>query len=512
MWGFPRRNGLSICLGILSLGGAASADVSLPAKGFSDNMVLQRGMSAPVWGLAAAGEDVIVSFRGKDVAVKAGTDGKWMAKVETGTAGGPFELLVKGKNTLPLKNVMVGEVWLAGGQSNMEWTMKNFGGPNLDSARLANFPDIRLMTFRGDGKWHPCDSGSVLNFSASGYYFAKMLHQTLKVPIGIISSNVGGTEVKRWMDPATLKAEVPNDTDKANGDLYNQYIAPLVPYGIKGAIWYQGESDAYITRNPHPTWIASKYRTHFGDMIKGWRKVWNQGDFPFHYVQLANFMAAQTNPAETSAWAEVREAQRLSLSLPNTGMAVAIDIGDAVDIHPKNKWDVGKRLALNARALTYGEKNLVWSGPIYRSMSIQGKTIRLVFSHSAGLNAKDGAKLAGFAIAGTDDKWVWGDAVISKDTVIVSSATVAAPAKVRYGWANNPACNLYNGAGLPASPFQTDGGQLPVSLAPGEAFVTRGGNPRILPSGSDFKDALGRALDAGDRPKAPTARGYPIFR
>lgn len=512
MWRFPRLNGLPICVSILSLGSAVSADVSLPAKGFSDNMVLQRGMSAPIWGSAAAGEDVTVSFRGKDVAAKAGTDGKWTVKVETGTAGGPFDLLVTGKNTLPLKNVMVGEVWLAGGQSNMEWTLKNFGGPNLDSAKVANYPDIRLMTFRGDGKWHPCDSASVQDFSASGYYFAKMLHQTLKVPIGIISSNVGGTEVKRWMDPVTLKAEVPYDMDKTNGDLYNQFIAPLVPYGIKGAIWYQGESDAFITRDPHPTWIASKYRTHFGDMIKGWRKVWNQGDFPFYYVQLANYMTAQTNPAEESAWAEVREAQRLSLSQPNTGMAVAIDIGDAVDIHPKNKWDVGKRLALNARALAYGETNLVWSGPIYKSMLIQGRTVRCVFTHSVGLKPREGTKLIGFAIAGADEKWVWADAVISKDTVIVSSAAVAAPLKVRYGWANNPACNLYNGAGLPASPFQTDGQQLPVALHPGKALASRAGNLRISPVEMDLMDALGRALKSDKRPKETAIRVFPIGR
>ncbi|MDB5104064.1 MAG: hypothetical protein JWP91_1753 [Fibrobacteres bacterium] len=511
---FFRRTGPLIVLSILVAGARAGADVSLPAKGFSDNMVLQRGMAAPVWGTASAGEDVTLTFRGKDVAVKAGTDGKWTAKVETGAAGGPFELVLKGKNTLTLKNVMVGDVWLAGGQSNMEFTMKGIGGANLDSAKLADFPDIRLMTFRADGKWHPCDTGSVLNFSATAYYFAKMVHQTQKIPIGVISSNVGGTEVERWMDSSALREVLPNDTDMMNGDLYRANIAPLIPYGLKGAIWYQGESDASgAGRNPHPTWIAPNYARHFGAMIKGWRRQWNQGDFPFYFVQLANHMAVQTNPAEESNWAVVREMQRLTLALPQTHMAVAIDIGEAADIHPKDKWDVGKRLALGARALAYGEKNLAYNGPLFRTKSVRGSSVRCVFwGAESGLKAKDGGKLTGFAVAGSDNKWVWADAAIDKDTVIVSSATVSSPLKVRYGWANNPTCNLYNGVGLPASPFQTDGAQLPVALAPARTASGR----LTLRASTEIVDAVGRSLElpagasrvSGMGPKATLA--FPI--
>jgi sialate O-acetylesterase len=495
-----RRSGPFISACALALAPRLSANVGLPAKGFSDNMVLQRGMAAPVWGTADAGEDVTLTFRGADVSAKAGADGKWSAKVATGAAGGPFELSIKGKNALTLKNVMVGDVWIAGGQSNMEFTFRMLGGVNLDSARKAIFPDIRLMSWRGDGKWRPCDTTSVMDFSAVGYYFAKMIHQTQKIPIGVISSNVGGTEVERWMDPATLKEILPNDTDKMNGDLYRDWIAPLVPFGIKGAIWYQGESNAFNPgRNPHPTWIAPNYTKHFGAMIKGWRRVWNQGDFPFYYVQLANFMDPQTDPGEQSAWAEVREAQRLTLSLPNTHMAVIIDIGEAGDIHPKNKWDVGRRLALGARALAYSEKNLAYNGPLFRGKEVRGKTIRCVFAGAeGGLKPKEGDKVTGFAVSGADNKWVWADAVISKDTLVVSSAAVGTPVKVRYGWANNPLGNLYNGVGLPASPFQTDGAHLPVVLArvPDARAPGSHGPAALRVPGLESADALGRRFEA----------------
>ena len=468
MWGWPRANRLFFSVASMSIAvaGQAGAAVTLTAKTISDNMVLQRGMQAPIWGTAAAGEDVTVSFRSKDVTTKAGPDGKWSVKVETGTGGSTaYDLVIKGTNTITVKNVLVGEVWLAGGQSNMEFTMKMIGGTNTDSAKKADFPEIRLFTQRGTQKWHPCDTTTVKDFSATGYYFAKLLHQTLKMPIGMISSNVGGTEVERWLDPATIKSILPNDTDKANGDLYNQHIVPIVPYGIKGAIWYQGESNGYAAgRNPHPTWIAPNYKKHFGAMITGWRTVWNQGDFPFYYVQLANYTAVQTQPGETSPWAEVREAQRLTLGMKNTGMAVAIDIGEAGDIHPKNKWDVGKRLALNALAQTYGDKNLVYSSPIFQSKVIRGNAVRCVFTSGTGMKFLNGSKITGFSIAGANNIWVFADAVLDHDTVVVTGSGVPAPTKVRYGWANNPVCNLYNAANLPASPFQTEGEQLPIPV------------------------------------------------
>jgi sialate O-acetylesterase len=454
------------------LTGPAHANVSLPAKGFSDNMVLQRGTSAPLWGLADPGETVTVTFRGKDVTAQTGTDGKWTLKVETGTAIDSLQLIIKATNTLTLKNVAVGEVWLAGGQSNMEHTMTLIGGPNLDSLANANYPQIRFVTMRSeaggsgaDGKWHACDPISAKIFSATSYYFAKELYLKLHVPIGIIVSSLGGTEVERWIDPVTIKATMASDTDQAKGDLYKQSIAPMVPYAIKGVIWYQGESNGFILHPRHANWNAGTYRMRFGDLIKGWRNAWDQGDFPFYYVQISNYGAQQTKPVDTCAWAMVREAQRVTLGIPNTGMAVTIDIGMDSNIHPKNKWDVGKRLALNARALTYGEKSLAYSSPIYRSMEIRGKTIRCHFMGAeGGLKTMDGSKPKGFALAGEDNKWVWADAEITYDTVVVSSAVVPAPTKVRYGWADNPIVSIFNGANLPMSPFQTEGPQIPLVL------------------------------------------------
>ena len=499
MWGSLRTLRLFIAINsVVTLAiGNLSAAVAL-TKPFLENMVLQRNMMTPIWGTAAVGEDVTVTFRSKEVTTKTGADGKWTVKVESGDASAiPLEIVIKGSNTITIKNVLVGEVWLAGGQSNMEFTMKSIAGPNTDSIKFADFPNIRLYTQRDDKGWRPCDTNTVKDFSATGYYFAKNLYQSLKIPIGVISSNVGGTEVERWMDPATVAATMPGDTDTWHSGLYNQFIKPLIPYGIRGAIWYQGESDAFPdTRNPHPADVASKYRQHFGDMITGWRKVWGQGDFPFYYVQLANYMALQTVAGENSDWAVVREAQRLTLTVKNTGMAVIIDIGEAGDIHPKNKWDVGKRLALNARAQTYKEKDLVYSSPIFRAKEIRGKNVRCTFyGAEGGLKYVGGSKLTGFALAGADNKWYFADATLEKDTVVVSSASVPIPLRVRYAWANNPTCNLYNAAGLPASPFQTDGEQIPVALAPMRDAAGRLTLRGVKPVGM-LPDALGRRPDA----------------
>jgi sialate O-acetylesterase len=330
------------------------------------------------------------------------------------------------------------------------------------------------------------------------YFFGRYLHKELNVPVGLIHTSWGGTPAEAWTrrevleanpdcapilkryDDAVAKypqamkeyeqklAEWKEAAQKAKAEstnpprrpgepfgpghphspagLYNAMIAPLIPYGIAGAIWYQGESNAGR---------AYQYRTLFPDMIKNWRNDWGVGKFPFLFVQLANFMKTKPEPDE-SAWAELREAQTMTLALPNTGMAVIIDIGDADDIHPKNKQDVGKRLALWALANTYGKK-LVYSGPIYKSMKVDGNSIVLSFDHvGGGLVAKGGEELEGFAIAGSDKKFVWADARINGDTVIVSSDKVSEPVAVRYAWADNPVCNLYNKEELPASPFRTD--------------------------------------------------------
>jgi sialate O-acetylesterase len=401
-----------------------------------------------------------------------------------------------------LKDVMVGEVWLAGGQSNMAWTMKTLAGPNLDSAKAANFPDLRYMNMQAGGRWTAVTESTVLDMSGTAYYFSKEIHRKLGVPVGVLISAVGGTDVERWMDDASIAADADLAKDTGCGDLYLKYITPLLGYSLRGAVWYQGENNARDTSTPHPAWVVDKYRSHFTALIGGWRKQW-KADFPFYYVQLPNINGLQTGAGENGLWPRLREAQRLSLTTPNTAMAVTIDVGEANELHPPDKWDVGHRLALIARARQYGETGLGYQSPMYESMRIDGKAIRLFFRHAEGLSTKAGGKPTGFAIAGADGKWVWADAAaISKDTVIVSAAAVAAPTQVRYGWGQNPPVSLYNQDGLPASPFQTNGPQLPVALrraparSPGNLHATRGGRvdangrsagsvPRLLfPAGS----------------------------
>jgi len=639
-----------------------AANVKLPSL-FTDNMVLQQGMKVPVWGWADAGGRITVSIGGQKVNAIVGEDGRWHTELPPFRAGGPYELTVAGEKTIALRNVMVGELWVCSGQSNMQWPVKqgNMGVMNRDQeVASANYPNMRLFTVprvtsftpREDTEsdaWQVCSPQTVPGFSAVAYFFGRYVHEHLGVPVGLIHTSWGGTVAEAWTSESALRrlpdfapgldrmakliprlpeiekeyrervrqwragleghdagydgdrpvwadaaldaagwatmklpqhwdsaglpefdgfmwfrkeVDVPaswagrqlflhlgpiNDMDRtwwdgfevgrfevpnqwtaprlyivpgdvvkagrnvivvrvqdvgskggicgkpedlelelcgtggaevialagewrykpgldmkdappqpqrpaiARGNpnvptvLHNAMIHPLIPDGIRGAIWYQGESNASR---------AYQYRTLFPTMIRDWRAKWGQGDFPFLFVQLANWKAVEPEPGE-SDWAELREAQLMTLALPNTGMAVTIDIGEADNIHPQNKQDVGKRLGLAARHVAYGE-TLVYSGPIYRSMRVERNTIRLRFDHvGSGLVAKDGA-LTGFAIAGTDKKFVWADARIDGDTVVVSSSKVLNPVAVRYAWAINPVCNLYNKEGLPASPFRTD--------------------------------------------------------
>jgi sialate O-acetylesterase len=624
-------------------------------KIFSDNMVLQRGMDCPVWGTADAGGKVTVSFRDQKKTAIANKEGKWKVTLSPMDVGKPGVLVIAGADTLTFRNVLVGEVWLASGQSNMEMPLDSWGEV-LDFEKEianANYPDIRLfqvehatsltpLTDLGAvNGWDSCSPSTVPFFSSTAYFFGRYLYKELKVPIGLIHSSWGGTNAESWVSAASLKklpdfaqvvqnlesglvdaealikeyeekmaawkkavddkvaeaqqidldiwrksptadadwpkmklpvlwekagledfdgvvwfrksVDIPatwvgadltlrlaaiddiDDTwmngvriggianwtakriysvpaaavhaganliavrvidtgggggiwgqpeemclENAAGEkislagewrykpgitlaeippqpvspedknrpmvLNNAMIEPLIPFAIRGVIWYQGENN--VGR-------AYQYRDLFKTLIQDWRQRWGEGDFPFLFVQLANFMARAPQPSE-HPWAELREAQLMALELPNTGMAVAIDIGDAEDIHPKNKQEVGRRLALNALKLVYG-KDVVYSGPIYKSMTAEGNKIRIAFDHTGGgLVAKDKGKLLGFAIAGADKKWVWADAVISGDKVIVSSDYVPQPVAVRYAWAANPLCNLYNKEGLPASPFRTD--------------------------------------------------------
>jgi sialate O-acetylesterase len=424
-------------------------------------------------------------------------------------AGGPYEMTFSGKNKITIKNIMVGEVWVCSGQSNMQWSVKQSANPEQEIAD-ANYPDIRLFTVARkvaeqpqpdcSGNWTLCSPETVPDFSAVGYFFGRELHKELNVPIGLIHTSWGGTPAEAWTRREALEKErdcapilqryddamanYPQakkeyeqkleewkqvaEKAKAEGEkaprrprapfkpghphspagLYNAMIAPLIPFSIQGAIWYQGESNAGR---------AYQYRKLFPAMIRNWRKDWGQGNFSFLFVQLANFRDVKPEPAE-SDWAELREAQLMTLSLQNTGMAVIIDIGEAKDIHPKNKQDVGRRLALWALAKNH-RKDIVYSGPIYKSksMKVEGNKIILHFDHvGGGLVADGGEPLKGFAVAGADRKFVWANATIDGDTVVVSSDEVSEPVAVRYAWADNPVCNLYNKEGLPASGFRTD--------------------------------------------------------
>jgi len=482
----------------------SSAELRLPAL-FSDNMVLQQGMPLPIWGWADDGETVTVTFRGQRISAVA-SNLKWHATLHSVKAGGPDIMTVSTKTkTIEIQNVLVGEVWVCSGQSNMEWPLKSSFEPEADIAAATN-AQIRLFNVRKSRldspttqtrtSWEVLSPQSVGGFSAVGYYFGRDLQAARKVPVGMIGTYWGGTPAESWMDRESLeinpryqkevldsasaaqanwrKALDKFEQDKAEAikegrefkknppwqpwggyELYNGMIAPLVPYSIKGAIWYQGESNAGR---------AEQYRTLFPDMIRCWRRNWSEPDFTFICVQLAPFQAIKPEPAESS-WAELREAQLLSTKvLPKAGMAVITDVGDPKDIHPRKKGPVGARLALAARGIAYGEK-IEFSGPIYRDCKIQGGDVLLRFDHvGRGLEARDG-ELKGFAICGEDKKWVWAKAEIQSDnTVKVNSPEVAQPVAVRFGWADYPVVNLWNKDGLPASPFRTD--NFPLITAP----------------------------------------------
>jgi len=622
---------------------------------FTDNMVLQQKQGIPVWGSAEPGGEVTVILNDQEEKVIVDQDGKWRVNLSPISAGGPYELLIKGEKTTKIENVLVGEVWICSGQSNMEMPVSGDWAKVLnDSAEVANanYPNLRLFqvekvmantpqnNLESKG-WKECSPGTVANFSAVAYFFGRYLQKELDVPFGLIQTAWGGTVVEAWTSgkalkkfdefkdivayiendksttdekkalakkklnewpdkienilrsegtldhgyqnfnhdvknwksmklptvwedhgldidgvvwfskeiniPASWKGEdltlslggindyditwfngkrvgrgvdvdiqrvynipaslvkngknrivvqildignvgglygpaknmkissksnsislagswkykvdpikidiskLPEKPDQNSGVnrpsvLYNAMIYPLLDYRIKGAIWYQGESNAER---------AYQYRDLFSTMIKDWRNDWGQGDFPFYFVQLANFKKIESQPVEDS-WAELREAQNMALKLPNTGVAVTIDIGNAKDIHPKNKQDVGKRLALNALANTY-KKNIPFSGPMYKSMKIEGDRITIQFDHTdGGLSIKDDKELKGFAIAGKDKKFVWANAKIVGNEVIIWNSKIKDPLAVRYAWAANPVCNLYNKADLPASPFRTD--------------------------------------------------------
>ena len=457
---------------------APRADAEVKLHGlFTDNMVLQRDMHAPIWGTADPGEIVHLDYVfktagnqpgnqvGQATSAYADKNGRWAVTLKPFPADGPFTINVRGKNnTIEIKNVVVGEVWIASGQSNMEWELSKTRDPKDVIANSKN-PRIRLFdvpktpkqtpqTELGDvkdiknpaknrtfGKWLECDPSTVPGFSAVGYYFGRALERDLGVPVGIINSSWGGTHAERWTSKATFDS-TPELKGLKGSDLYNGMIAPLQPFTFRGVIWYQGEGNA-----PRP----QQYFHLMNAMIKSWRGDWKQGDFPFLTTQLAPW-----DNVKEGDWAELREAQLFtSLKMKNTAMAVTTDIGDPKDIHPKDKMPVGERLARAAKALAYGQK-VEYIGPLFDTVKFDGDKAVLTFKHiGGGLEAK-GGPLTGFTIAGKDGKFVKAEAVIVKDTVVVRGPEVSSPSAVRYGWANFPVVNLFSRDGLPATPFRTD--------------------------------------------------------
>lgn len=507
----------------------ARADVK-PHPLFSDHMVLQREVPIPVWGTAEPGEQVSVLIKGDkgsstSPTVAANADGTWKVQVPKLSAGGPYELTIKGKNTVTIKDVLVGEVWVCSGQSNMEWPLNRTFEREKAIAAATN-PMVRLFTVQrtaigspqstvpvsprdGNGMWRECKPETVSSFSAVAYYFGRDLQKALGVPVGLIHTSWGGTPAQAWTSKEALaavpdlkyypeqlaeavrkynpdRAKLQYDYDLARFEatqaqhkvavakakldgtdapkapiarrpfqsgspdksansastLYNGMLAPILNYPIKGAIWYQGESNAGK---------AYEYRTLFATMIKDWRARWHMGDFPFLCVQLAPFNAGRDN-----TWPELREAQLLATqTLPNVGMAVITDVGERNDIHPQKKEPVGARLALLARKIAYGEK-IMAMGPVYKSMKVEGNRVVLSFENvGTGLEARDG-KLTGFEIAGADKQFQPAEAEIRGETVVVYSDKVESPVAVRFGWQNHPEVNLWNKDGLPATPFRTD--------------------------------------------------------
>lgn len=544
---------LSLAILALICPAPIQAEVKVPAI-FGDNMVVQRSVAFPVWGWADPGEEVYVHFeqktsdgkREEGKAVRADKDGKWLVRI------GPFEpgdvgvLTIKGKeakkdakgktpppNQVVCRNVLVGEVWICSGQSNMQWEMyrstldpeRNISEANHPKIRLYQVPRKTTLTPQTNidapkgglrkGKveiqtrWTECSPASVPDFSAVAYFFGRHLHQNLNVPIGLIDTSFGGTPAEAWTSREALLKEEPlkyyvdnletarktYDPEKARAayeqalakwkiaaedakknnkpipkqpalagppgtgagtpsGLYNAMIAPLVPYAIKGAIWYQGESNAGR---------AYEYRTLFPTMIQDWRNQWKQGDFPFLFVQLAPYWDGDSDGVR---YAELRDAQlHTTKAVKNTAMAVITDFGDEKDIHPKQKEPVGVRLALAARALAYGEK-LQYSGPVYKSKKVDGNKVILSFDQVGGglMTKGEGEKLTGFTIAGDDGQFVEADAKIEGDGVVVSSPKVEKPKDVRYGWKNFMTVNLFNKEGLPASPFRTDDAPYTTSI------------------------------------------------
>lgn len=510
----------SLCL-LLALALTARAELKLPAI-IGDNMVLQQKQANPLWGWDAPGTEVTVTFAGQTKSAKADAKGKWTVKLDPVPANAkPATISIKGSSTRELKNVLVGEVWICSGQSNMGFTVERTWDADLDVAqakhpliRLISVPQVGTQEIQDDfkGQWEECSPANVGSFTAVGYHFGRVLHEMLGVPVGLIDNAWGGSACEAWVRRDLLEkddrfkplierfkkiedsftqaafdkqvedhkaklaewmkarseaikakkmftAQAPRAPQnmmtgqKRPGNLYAGVLHPTIGYGIKGVVWYQGESNSSQ---------AKEYRELFPFMIEHWRKEWQQGDFPFYWVQLADFKDYQAEPGD-SDWAELREAQTLTMKkLPHTGQCVITDLGEANDIHPKNKRDVAERLARWALVNDYGQK-LVYRSPELKDAKFDGGKALLTFDYAPnGLRTVDVDDAKGFAICGDDHKWVWAKASIiggskkGTNQIEVSSPDVPKPVAVRYAWADNPVCNVYSAEGLPVTPFRTD--------------------------------------------------------
>lgn len=466
-----------LIIGLLSIFTSTQAKIKLPSV-YADNMVLQQKSKIPIDGEAtpAASVTLRTSWNGKTYETKADGQGRWKLTIQTPDFGGPYEMIVSDGEELTLKNLLIGDVWFCSGQSNMEMPLAGWGKilNYEEEIAKADYSNIRLLQVSHttgqvpssnavlwQDAWKVCAPQNIPEFSSTAYFFAREVYKKTGVPIGLIHSSWGGTYVEAWMSENTLtkfsalkeayekmRATPVDSFDTKNGNqptvLYNAMVAPFIHFPIKGAIWYQGESNADR---------AVAYRELFPTMIKDWREKWGIGNFPFYFVQLANFMKKEEAPA-ASNWGMLREAQGYALKLPNTGMAVIADIGDADDIHPKNKQEVGRRLALQALKQTY-KQDLVSSGPVLKSYKVKGNEALLSFDVPvAQLVLKEENHV--FAIAGEDHQFHWATVTKNGSQLVLSSPEVAKPVAVRYAWANNPDLGIFNAEGLPASPFRTD--------------------------------------------------------
>jgi sialate O-acetylesterase len=478
----------------------AKAEIKLPAI-ISDHMVIQQKARVHIWGTASPHEKITVAILKQSVSTQTGENGKWSIWLKPMKAGVSTEMIITGKNTITIKDVLIGEVWIGSGQSNMEWSVKQSNNAEAEIANSAN-PMIRLFLVKHKiadqpveeafGEWKVCGPDAVGDFSAAEYFFGRELYKATKLPMGLIESCWSATPGQSWLNKPALEAvpelkyvfddwnavlakypeakqryneavekwksdsatskslgvnppAMPRQPDgpgskNAPASLYNGMIAPLTPYTIRGVLWYQGEANAYEK-------TAYPYRYLLQALVNDWRKAWGQGNFPFMVVQLSAF-------TKHPYWPILRESQAEALKLPNTALVVTIDIGDSTNAHSKKKQELGYRLSLVARHLAFNE-DIEYSGPMFKKAVVKGSTIRISFGHARGLQAKDGGQLTGFTIAGADDKYIAADARVDRQTVVVSNPNITNPVAVRYAWLDWPVCNLINEAELPASPFRT---------------------------------------------------------